>query len=99
MHCDWIAMYKKICTRFSDYEPAFYNIGIIYANKDSIAKAIEHFTISIGMSPMEASSYYQRGLCYEKQKKRVEAKADFSKATALEPEWKEAKEALQRINK
>ena len=92
-------LYKKICTRFSDYEPAFYNIGIIYANKDSIAKAIEHFTISIGMSPMEASSYYQRGLCYEKQKKRVEAKADFSKATALEPEWKEAKEALQRINK
>ena len=92
-------LYKKICTRFSDYEPAFYNIGIIYANKDSIAKAIEHFTISIGMSPMEASSYYQRGLCYEKQKKRVEAKADFSKATALEPEWKEAKEAIQRINK
>lgn len=92
-------LYQSICRKFKDYEPAFYNLGLMYMEKDSVDKAIEHLTISIELNPMEASSYYQRGLCFEKIGKRVEAKSDLTRATTLEPDWKEAKQALSRILK
>lgn len=92
-------LYRSLCNKFPNYEPAFYNFGLMYKDAGDMDHAIEHFTISIGLNPMEASSYYHRGLCYIKQGKRVEAKADLSRAASLEPTWKEAKQALDNLTK
>src|SRR6185436_13726466 len=57
-----LKLYKEICIRFPKYEPAFFNLGMLYKQMDSLSQAIEQFTISIQINPNEPTSYYQRGL-------------------------------------
>jgi len=53
--------------------------------------------ISVQINPAEASSYYQRGIVYQKMKKSQEAKNDFQKALQLDSSLIEARQALNLI--
>jgi len=48
------------------------------------AKAIEHYTKAIDMSPFEVSHYYQRGVAFYKTGKDKEALRDFDKVLILD---------------
>lgn len=92
-----IALHKYICVHNPSYEPAFYNLGLLYMRLDSLDKAIEHFSIGAQLSPTEATDYFYRGKCYEKQGKLVEAREDYERALSFKPDWTEAKETLKKL--
>jgi tetratricopeptide (TPR) repeat protein len=93
-----LSSYLEISRRFPDYEPAFYNAGIIYKELDSIPKAIEFLNQSIALDSTIYSSYYQRGLCYKIAGENQKAKKDFEKAIELNSSFGDAQKALQRIS-
>jgi tetratricopeptide (TPR) repeat protein len=90
-------LFKQISIKFPDYEPAFFNLGMLYKERDSIPEAIEYFSKSIQLNSSEPTSYYQRGLCYLKTGDKVKAKADFTTAAALEPTFEEALNELKKL--
>lgn len=92
-------LFKEICVRFPTYEPAFFNLGMLYKQMDSIPQAINHFTISIQIDPAEATSYYQRGLCYQKIGEKLNAKQDFENAIKLNDQFDDARKALNAISR
>jgi tetratricopeptide (TPR) repeat protein len=93
-----LKLYKEICIRFPSYEPAYFNLGMLYKNMDSIPQAIEHFTISVQINPSEPTSYYQRGLCYIKSGDKAKAKMDFETAVKLDDKFDEARAALNKLS-
>ncbi|MDQ3142963.1 MAG: tetratricopeptide repeat protein [Bacteroidota bacterium] len=95
-----IDLHVAICKRFPTYEPAFYNLGLLYKKIDSLDRAIFYFEKSIQLAPLEAVTYYQRGLCYQKSGKLDSAKTDFETALRLRNEaWPEVQSALQSLYK
>jgi tetratricopeptide (TPR) repeat protein len=94
-----LKLYKEICIRFPSYEPAFYNLGMLYKNMDSLTQAIDHFSISVQINPAEPSSYYQRGLCYIKSGDKLKAKQDFENALKLDDQFEEARSALNKLSR
>ncbi len=90
-------LYKTICIRFPSYEPAFYNLGVLYFEEDSVELALNHFDISAQIEPTEPSTYYQRARCYLKLGQKDKARADLENAIQLNSEFKEAQEALSKL--
>lgn len=93
-----LKLYKEICMRFPSYEPAYFNLGMLYKSMDSIPQAIEHFAISVQINPSEPTSYYQRGLCYLKSGEKPKAKQDFETALKLDDQFEEARTALNKLS-
>lgn len=90
-------LYKEMCLRFPSFEPAFFNLGMLYKKMDSLQQAITHFDISVRINPAEPSSYYQRGMCNLKLGNSTQAKEDFATALRLDPEFEEAKMEMEKI--
>lgn len=88
-------LFRFICQSFPSYEPAYYNMGILLAERDSTEQAIEHFSICIRLAPTEPSSYVQRGKALLKLKKTKEAKEDFETALKIDPDNIDAANALK----
>jgi tetratricopeptide (TPR) repeat protein len=64
-----------------------------------LSKAYDHFDIAIKTDPLFVKAYYYRGLCSELQGNIEAALADYKQANGMSPDYKEAKEALERLNK
>ncbi len=91
--------YLEICQRFSDYEPAFYNAGMLYKEMDSIPGAIQYFNRSIQLDSFQTSSYYHRGLCFKMMGDLQNAKKDFERTLQLNNQFEEAQKELNKIGK
>lgn len=89
-------LFRIICEKFPSYEPGYYNMGLLLAERDSVEQAIEHFSICIRLEPTEPSSYIQRGKSLLRLKKNAEAKLDFETALKIDPDNIEAAEALKK---
>lgn len=61
------------------------NMGINFYNENKLPEAVEKFNQVISLKPDWADGYYYRGLAYLAQGKTVEAKPDFEKVLALDP--------------
>ena len=94
-----LKLYIEICSRFPSYEPAYFNLGMLYKELDSIPLAIDHFTISVQINPSEPTSYYQRGLCYQKSGDKQKAQQDFETALKLDDQFEEARLELKKLTR
>jgi predicted negative regulator of RcsB-dependent stress response len=74
------------------------NIGIRYFNDKHYDKALAQFNKIAEQTPELADTYYYRGLVYLNMNKIADAKADFKKLLALDPNHKYAKEARDYLN-
>lgn len=92
-----IQLYKSINRSFPKYVDAYLNTGILYLTMDSLDQAWEHFNIAIANAPTDARSYYFRGLIAEQRGEYDNAKKDYEQALRLQPDYKEAKEALELL--
>jgi tetratricopeptide (TPR) repeat protein len=61
------------------------NVGIKLYNEKDLNGALERFNKVVQDNPDLANAYYYRGLTYLGLNKTAEAKADFQKLLALEP--------------
>lgn len=92
-------IYRDIVSRNPDYSNAWFDMATIYLEQDSISKAYDHFDIAVKTDPLFVKAYYYRGLCSELQGNMEAALADYKQANGMSPDYKEAKEALERLGK
>ncbi len=76
---------------------AYYNLGVAFAMKGEVDRAIADFTESIVLNPNDAIAYYNRGLAYEKKDESNRAIADYDKVLEINPSDQDAKNKLKRL--
>lgn len=90
-------VYTDIIRRNPDYSNAYFDMGIIYLEMDSLGKAYDNFNIAIKTDPLFVKAYYYRGLTAEKQGRRDAALNDYTQASKMSPNFLEAVEAKDRL--
>lgn len=92
-------IYRDIIMRNPDYADAYFDMGVIYLEMDSLQKAYDNFDIAVKVDQLFVRAYYYRGLTAELQGKPDAARLDFEQASKMSPNWEEPKEALKRLGK
>lgn len=92
-----IQLYKEINKAYPDYIDAYLNTGILYLTLDSLELAHEHFNIAVSNGPTDPRGYYFRGLISEQLGEYEKAKRDYEQALVFDPDYREAKEALELL--
>jgi tetratricopeptide (TPR) repeat protein len=60
-------------------------LGVDYATKNDMAKAIMYFDMALRLSPNSAEAYYKRGVIYAAMGKKEKAITDWEKVLQIEP--------------
>ncbi|MBL7828426.1 MAG: tetratricopeptide repeat protein [Saprospiraceae bacterium] len=92
-------IYRDIILRNPDYSNAYFDMGMIYLEQDSLPNAYTHFDLAIKTDPIFVKAYYYRGLAAEKQGNTAAALADYKQAYGMLPSFEEAKAAKERLEK
>jgi tetratricopeptide (TPR) repeat protein len=90
-------IYRDIITRNPDYPNAYFDMGMMYLEMDSLSKAYSSFDIATKTDPLFVMAYYWRGVVAEEQGNPAAALADYKQAYGMSPGYKEAKEAKERL--
>ncbi|MEI7802439.1 MAG: tetratricopeptide repeat protein [Bacteroidota bacterium] len=91
--------YRELIAKNPQYEFAYFNLGFIYIQQDSIDKALRHFDLATKVSPQYAEAYYYRGLCELEKGQKDQAESDFQQTLNLKPDYKAAQDELDKLNK
>jgi tetratricopeptide (TPR) repeat protein len=79
------------------YVKAYYNLGCVLMDEDSMQKAMRMFDITIKNDPGYVEAYLNRGLCKESLNNKAAALEDFKICLRLNPDLELAKQALARV--
>jgi tetratricopeptide (TPR) repeat protein len=90
-------VYRDIVVRNPDYSNAYFDMGMIYLELDSLQKAYDHFDLAIKTDPLFVMAYYYRGHASELQGNIAAAKADYQQASGMAPNLAEPRAALERL--
>ena len=90
-------MYKECIIRNNHYTDAYFNMGSIYLQQDSIAKAYRQYDLAIKTDPTNPTAYYNRGVCSELMDSVKNAIEDYKQAIALDTSYQSPREALKKI--
>ncbi|MFZ4542865.1 MAG: tetratricopeptide repeat protein [Saprospiraceae bacterium] len=93
-----IAIYKEIPKFDKDNADAFYNVGLLYLDLDSVKQAKDNFNIAVSVDPQYVLGYYFRGRALEMLGELADAKRDYEQTLVLSPNYQPAKDALEKIN-
>lgn len=91
------SVYRQLITVNPQYEPAYFNMGFIYAKQDSLDRAFRMFDLAIKMNPAYAEAYYYRGLIALQKGDRQQAEADFRQCLSLNPAFDKAASELRQM--
>ena len=91
------AQYKEAILRDKNYLNAYFNIGYILMQQDSLEKAYRQYDLLTQLDPVNAEAYYNRGLCNELMGKKEAAIMDFKQALVFDSEYEEPREGLKRL--
>jgi len=91
--------YKACIIRDRHYTNAYFNMGSIYMDQDSIEKAYRQYDIVTKIDPGNPTAYFDRGVCSEMMDSIKKAIDDYRLAAALDSTYKSPKEALKRLGK
>ncbi len=88
----------RICIyRDNHYVDAFFNMGYMLMQEDSVAKSYRQYDIVTKIDPRNSTAYYNRGLCSEMMDSFKKAVEDYRMAIDLDSSYKSPKEALARL--
>lgn len=84
---DEIEMQKlnNLIDRDNQNADAYYNRGLLYANKGNLQVAEKDYSKAIEINKRYEDAYYNRGLVFAKMKKHEQAVRDFAQAITLKP--------------
>jgi len=94
-----IDTYHKIVAIDPTYTSAYLNSGLIYLKQDSIPKAFDSFNTMVKTDKSDPRAYYYRGVAHYLGNNDKAAKADFEQALKIYPEYEDAQNMLDKINK
>lgn len=92
-------VFRKLLLKNPMYQYAFYNIGYIYFQQDSLEKAYKNFDIASKVAPTYSNAYYMRGLTSEAMSKIDDAERDYYLTLKLDPDFVMARKGLERIGR
>lgn len=95
---DAISAYRKVIKVDPQYDPAFFNMGLIYLDLDSIDKARENFQVVIKVNPTHVKGYYYLGVVYELSGDKENARKCYEQVLKFDPDFENAKLALNQLN-
>lgn len=90
-------IYRDMIVRYPDYPNPYFDMGIIYLDQDSLNKAYSNFDLAIKTDPLFIRAFYYRGLVSEQLGNIDAARADYSTASKMAPNYEEPKAALARL--
>ena len=90
-------IYKKIILLAPDYTDAYFNLGLLYLDQDSLAPAHAHFDLAVKTRPQFANGYFYRGLASEFMANLESALLDYEVTRRLDPTHERAAAALARV--
>lgn len=91
------AEYKKCILRNRHYVDAYFNMGYILLQQDSLEKAYRQFDLAAKIDPRNPTIYYNRGLCSEMMDSTKKAIDDYRLAASIDTSYPSPKEALKRL--
>jgi len=91
-------LYHTCIVKNLRYVDAYFNMGLILMEQDSVEKALRQYDIVTQIDRMNPTAYYDRGVCYEHLKKIQEAIIEYKQAAQLDSTYASPKEALKRLN-
>ncbi|MCF6147390.1 MAG: glycosyltransferase [Candidatus Kuenenia sp.] len=92
-----IRPYKKSIKINPVFYDAYYNLGFLYATISDIDNAIAALSKAVEIHNNDASVYNNLGVLYFKKKQNKEARSCFEKALAIDPDYQEAKQNLDKV--
>lgn len=93
-----IKTYKHIVNSIEpQYAQAFYALGYVYFQLDSLQKALKYFQIATKVDPQYAKAYYMMGLCYEMLADTQQALRAYRQALNLDPNQQLSLQGITRL--
>jgi len=89
--------YTECIVRDNQYTDAYFNMGFIYMQQDSVKKAWRQFDMAAKIDPTNPAAYYNRGVCSEAMDSLKNAVEDYKMALDLDPDYNSPKEALKKL--
>jgi tetratricopeptide (TPR) repeat protein len=91
-------LYRDIIVKHPDYSNAYYDMGQMYLDLDSLDQAWRHFDLAIKTDQLFVNAYYYRGVASEAKGDMKAAIADYTQANKMSPNLTEPRAALERLN-
>jgi tetratricopeptide (TPR) repeat protein len=89
--------YRECIIRNRHYADAYFNMGWILMQEDSIQKAWRQYDIVTKIDPTNPTAYYNRGVCSELMDSVKKAISDYRLAASLDTSYKSPREALKKL--
>jgi tetratricopeptide (TPR) repeat protein len=89
--------YKDCIIHDGQYPDAYFNMGWILLQQDSVEKAKRQYDLVTKIEPANAGAYYNRGLCSELLNNKQDAIDDYKQALVFNSKYKEAQQGLKRL--
>lgn len=89
--------YRRCIWYDQQYADAYFNMGWVLLQQDSIDKALRQYDLVTRIEPNNADAYYNRGLCHEMLNKKQEAINDYKLALQFDKDYKDAQNALRKL--
>lgn len=93
------AEYRRAILRDRHYSDAYFSMGYILLQQDSMPKAWRQFDMAVKTDPSNPTAYYNRGLCSELMDSIAKAIPDYEMAARLDTGYESPKKALMRLRK
>lgn len=93
------AEYTRCILADTHYADAYFALGFVLLQQDSLEKARRQFDHVTRMEPTNPRAWYNRGLCSELAGDKESAAADYRQALNFEPNYATAAEGLQRVRR
>lgn len=93
-----IETYTKLIQIDPNYAYAHYNLGYIHYQYLNVPEqALKHFDDAVKVAPNYYQAIYMRGLCYEAMGQEKKAKAEYTRALELKPDYELALQGTKRL--
>ena len=90
--------YKRCILRDRHFADAYFNMGYLLMQDDSLEKAWRQYDYVTKIDPANPTGYYNRGVCSEMMDSMKSAVADYHRAASLDTGYKSPREALKRLH-
>ncbi|MBC9929658.1 tetratricopeptide repeat protein [Chitinophaga qingshengii] len=91
--------YRKCIVADPGFAEAYLAMGRIYSARKQWKDAYEAYNLAAKSAPSSALAYFNRARCQEELGNKQEALADYTKASTFRKDYKEAREAIQRLSR
>jgi tetratricopeptide (TPR) repeat protein len=89
--------YRRCVLRDRHYVDAYFNLGYILMQEDSVVKSYRQYDIVTQIDPRNPTAYFDRAVCLEAMDSIKAAIADYRHALILDPNYPSPKAALKRL--